>query len=273
MMKKLLFTFFTLFLITGCKRTNNKPTIITTIHPLYSITKAIACDDFNVVNLIPPGYSPHTYEPTPSDINNLNKANLIIFIGFELETWLYPLIKEKKCNKIEITKFLKPINKNPHLWLDPVKVIKVTKKIKENLLEIKNCQQIKDRTNLLIDSLKSLDKKIKKQINSLKTRSYIVYHPAFYYFAKRYGLKEFTITKSPNKRLTPVDMKRISNIIKKENIKVIFTEEQNPSEVPYTIASDYGLKVYKLDPIGKNGEAYIELIEKNLKIIVKALNE
>ena len=117
MQRKLLLIFLTIFLIVNCKKeNNNKPTIVTTIYPLYSITKELADNDFNVINLIPPGTSPHIYEPTPSDMSNLNKANLVIFVGYNLETWLYEVIQETKSKKLEITNV--KIKKNDTLFMD-----------------------------------------------------------------------------------------------------------------------------------------------------------
>ncbi len=268
---------FSILSIFSCKREErSKSIIITSIYPLYTITDFIVDDQVEVVNLIPPGVSPHTYELSPEDMLLISKAKIIIYMGEGLETWLRSAINESKARKVALTDYFILDNNNPHIWLDPVytkRMVEIIEKEIEKSIKGINLSKIQRRKEILIDSLDRLHREIEEELKYVKRRAYMAYHPAFHYFAKRYNLKEYVISESPSKKLSPGDMQRAGEIIRKYDIKVIFTEKQNPSNVPYILARDYGIKVLKLDPIGEKDKTYFEILRENLNTFKKGLNE
>ena len=152
-------------------------------------------------------------------------------------------------------------------------MVEIIEKEIEKSIKGVNLSKIRRRKEILIDSLNILHREIEEELKYVKRRAYMAYHPAFHYFAKRYNLKEYVISESPSKKLSPGDMQRAGEIIRKYDIKVIFTEKQNPSNVPYILARDYGIKVLKLDPIGEKDKTYFEILRENLNTFIKGLNE
>ena len=82
------------FFLVGCgsdaKRANSdsKITVYTSFYPMYDFTKKVGGDRVNVVNLVPPGMEPHDWEPAPTDIANLDKANMLVYSGAGMEHWV-----------------------------------------------------------------------------------------------------------------------------------------------------------------------------------------
>lgn len=264
---------------------NNPKTIVTTIYPYYLLTKEIVKDKFDVVLFIPPNSSPHTFSPKPNDIIKLNQSNLIIANGLSLEENLKSKLKYYKDKVIYCSNFLieanllSPVNdKNPHIWLDPIFITEIAKGITSKIIEIdpKNKQYYLKNLELVTKNILNTFNYIENQRKKINKKIYIItLHNSFKYFAKRFNIViAGVVESSPGKEPGIKELIALGDIIKKYQIKTIFSEPQlNPKPVK-VLSKEYNLKIYNLDPIGYslNIKKIEQLYLYNWDIIFKSLN-
>ena len=117
----------------------------------------------------------------------------------------------------------------------------------------------------LMNDLLAFDESAKESLAGLKNRKFVVYHPAWGYFAAHYDLEQISIERS-GKEPKIDEMASTLKMIKDENIKVIFADPNRSQKSAQILASQTGAKVELLDPLGYN-------ILENLKIAVGAIKD
>lgn len=271
--------------------------VVSTIFPLKDIAKNIGGDLIEVINLLPSGSSPHTFEPTPKQIKELKDAEICIRIGLGADFWLDKIIKSAGSGKMtvitagDLVDLIKSEEEeehdthehehgeyNPHIWLDPLNVIEISKKITDVLSGKLSSEKeyFQKRLKNYISQLEELNGDIKKKVSAFSQKEFIAMHAAWVYFAKRYGLKQAgIITESPGKEPTPQYVSNLVKKIKSLNTNTIFAEYQLNPKLAESIAKETGTKVLKLDPLGdENSEdrcTYIKLLKYNADIFEKGL--
>jgi len=276
-----IFLILTALIFSGCgKGEVKRKAVSATIFPLYDFVRNIVDGTDIEVNLIvPPGESPHTFSLTPEEVKKIEGSRIVFYNDFGLDEWIISSAKSIGVEKlVNVNKTLTPINGNPHFWLSIPYAIKECETIKDSLIEEfpEYRETFEKNFNTYKEKLLSLHERIKKSIDKLKEKRIITYHPAYLYFAKEYGLKVvYVIEKSPGKEPTPREIAEIEDIIKNENIKVLFIEPQLSSSVVDGIVSDTGVKVFTLDPLGgtPDRDSYLKLMNYNLNTILEALGE
>jgi ABC-type Zn uptake system ZnuABC Zn-binding protein ZnuA len=266
-----------------------KLSVVVSIAPLYNITRAIAGDRADIIMLVPPGASEHTYSPKPAQVEAMANADIFIRIGAGMEFWADKMIaaaESKKLKVLTLTQGVKLIAGadedekagNPHIWLDPVLAKDMAAKIKGIL-----CAVDADGTKTYAGNLKVFDSKadkldvlLKKEIKKFRVKDLVSMHPAWVYFEKRYGLNEVGVIEMiPGKEPSPNDIKDIINSVKKYSIKAVFAEPQLPRKAADVIASEAGVKVVILDPLGAvrdTPDGYFDFIMKNFYSMKEAMN-
>jgi len=271
----------TVGLFTGCgKKETLKLKVAVTIYPFYDAVQAISGGLVDVVVIVPPGSSPHTYSLTPQDIKNLEGVTVIFENGFGLEEFLKPVMSSLNARVVNVSEPLKDVVEkhegNPHLWLNPEYFIKQSEVIKNTLIEIDPAHKDTYEKNFETYKSQILTKasELKEKLNTLQNRNVITFHDAFPYFAEYFGLNILaSIEPDPNKMPTPKQIIEIENLTKKYNVKVVFKEPELSSDIYKSIIEDTGVKVIDLMPLG-DGEkikTYIELMEYNVDTIYDAL--
>jgi len=260
---------------------NAKMLIVTTTVPLANITKSIAKDSAEIIPLIPPGTSPHTFYPTPETVKRTNTADLFIMNGAGLDFWAKKLVNKNK-HSLTMSSFV-PLIKgedgkgyNPHIWLSVSNVKILATIIDSALCSIDPADSVYYNHNklLFVKRLDSLDIAIKKRLAPHKNRYIVLFHPSLIYFDREYGIKEVAIIeKSPGKEPTPREIMNIIGKVRKYKIKVLFAEPQLNSKAVKVIASETGAKLDYIDPIGNLNEDYINFLNSNFIKIEKSFNE
>ena len=274
----------------------DKIKVVATIAPLADFARQVGGDKVEVTLLLPPGASPHTYEPTPKVVRELSQASLFLKIGSGLEFWADRLLKAAPANirtvdssaGVDLIKGLphdhghahqkrdEQANTDPHIWLDPLICTQIITKIETALSRIDPSGALYYKKNAAVyqEKLRELDKEISGRTKLFRTREYVTFHSAWNYFSRRYGLKvAAVIEESPGKEPAPRHVKKIIEILKSLNTRVIFAEPQFSPKIAETIAGEAGAKVLFLDPEGgqKGRETYIEMMKYNLAVMEKAL--
>ncbi|WMY95416.1 MAG: zinc ABC transporter substrate-binding protein ZnuA [Arsenophonus sp.] len=279
---------------------NVKANVVTSIRPLGFIASAITHNVTDVEILLPDTVSPHHYFLKPSDIKKIKKADLFVWIGPDMESFLRKLLinfPNKKritlMEELDIKKILLKNNNIPllknksfynsnfyfsednihstynvHIWLSP-DVARITAKIIYDrliLLYPKYQNQLNLNLHKFYLDLKETDKYIANMLRSVVDKEYFVFHDAYNYFEKHYHLSSlgyFTI----NPIIQPGAKKlyQIRRILTQKNAMCIFLEPQFKANVITTVIKDMDVKMGILDPLGSSitlsKNSYVEFLK------------
>lgn len=286
---KHLISFVLAFLLAGVVPSYaEKIKVIASIAPLADFARQVGGEKVDVRLLLPPGASPHTYEPTPRAIQDISDARAFIKIGAGLEFWSEKIIKAAANRTLIIVDSSEGVSllrdphshghrsADPHIWLDPVIAGDIIIKIENAFIRAdpRNAEHYRLNALQYREKLSELDADISRRVKKLKTKEYVTFHPAWNYFSKRYGLRvAAVIEESPGKEPSAKHMQKIINKINAIGKKVVFVEPQFNPKIAEVIAKESGAKVVYLDPIGgqKGRETYLDMMKYNIAAIAKAM--
>ncbi|MFC2146896.1 metal ABC transporter solute-binding protein, Zn/Mn family, partial [Acidobacteriota bacterium] len=159
---------------------------------------------------------------------------------------------------------------NPHIWLSPHAVKIQAKHILDAVLEIdkQNREFYKENYRLFLLDIDRLDREIKALLEKCTGKKFMVFHPAWSYFARDYGLEQLPI-ELEGKAPSPADMKKIIDIARKENIRIIFVQEQFDTNSARAVAAEIGGRVVKIDPLALDWLANMKKIAQTLSDTLK----
>ena len=158
---------------------------------------------------------------------------------------------------------------DPHIWLSPQNAIIMVQNIAEGLIQIDpaNAAYYRQNRDAYIQQLEQLDRDIEDGLSAVTTRVFMVFHPAFGYFASEYDLTMLPI-EDEGKEPTPAGLHRLIEQAKEHNIKVVFAEPQFNQQSAEVIAGEIGGRVVLIDPLA---EDYIENLRALLTEMAKAM--
>jgi zinc transport system substrate-binding protein len=251
------------------------PKVAVTIYPFYDIAKEIIGDKFEIILIAPPGSEPHNFELRPQDILKLKGTKIIFANGFIIDNWIKNLTNNLKSAKIiPLYENIDLIDEDPHFWLSLENMKKVAQKITQEMqnLDPKNKNYYQKNLENVLDKLNKLLQFAQNKSRNFSSRHIITQHNAFQYFAKELNLNIVGFAEGPNRELTPLELQKLIDSIKKLNIKIIFKESQEESNIIKTLAKELNLKIYELDPIeGKSNLDYFQAYKKNIETLSQAL--
>ena len=268
-MTKYIFVFVVLFVHNLYANLN----IVVSIVPQKSLVEAIGGRYVTATVMVKPGSSPHTYEPKPSQMKDISNADLYFSIGVEFEqSWLNKFKNQNKNLIIyDMGKNVTKINHNPHIWTTPQNI----KILSKNILDILVLKDIKHKDSFVVNykklvlKLDKLDSTIKDILKQTKKGAkFMVFHPAWGYFAKQYGLVQLPI-EIDGKEPKPKAIIKLINIAKKQNIKAIFTQPEFSKKVATTIANQLGIKVIQTSPMNPKWDENLIKLSKAIAGIAK----
>ena len=294
----------------GCQQSapeaGPKVQAVATIFSYYDALRTIGGDDVNSVIILPPGQSPHEFEPTIKDRAFAQQARLIVKNGLNIDRWMDKLaagndralvidvgelVKKQgvaplQTQEISVTD-TKPGAKreeedtsagNPHIWLDPRVQAMAAAAIRDALIEIDGPHKAgyTQRAAAYLDQLRKLDQDFQEAAAHFKQKNFIGFHSAYAYLARRYGLDQVAaIEELPGEGPTLAQTVNIIKLIKKDNIKVIFTENAFPAKAADMIVRETGVTTGVLQPLetyDDTQQTYVGLMRENLESLKKALN-
>lgn len=273
----------------GCNLNNEEPVekkasetsktiVAVSIVPEKTFVKAVCGDLADVVVMVPPGNSPENYEPTPKEMEKFSQAKLYFSIGVPTES-ANILPKAEKINNMKIIKLqdevaevydeveIAPGQRDPHIWLSPkrakVMVNVIAKEMGE--LDSKHKEKYEENAKAYIAQLDTLDQDIQKTLQDITNRNFIVFHPAFGYFANDYSLNMYALEQH-GKEATPERLQEMIELAKSEKIKAIFYQAEISSKQAQSFAEEVGGKTVQLEPLASN---YIENLKNMVETIVE----
>ncbi len=272
----------------------DQPKVVSTSTIIADLTEQIAGDEIDHQGILQPGADPHVYEPVPQDSIALEKADLILYNGYNLEPGLIKLMKAASTSgkKVAVGEVVKPlafqvqgqIQPDPHVWGTAKNAILMVNKIRDELILLSpENQSIFDKnTEKLTQDLIKLDRWIQQQIATIppNQRKLVTTHDAFQYYANAYGLEVIgtLIGISTEEQPSAKTVKDLATSIQKAGVPAIFAETTINPKLITTVADESGVKLAPeqlySDSIGVRGseaDTYIKMLVKNTKTIVEAL--
>lgn len=275
--------------------TKTKPNVVATSTIIADLTAEVSEDEIQLKSILQPGADPHVYEPVPADSVALEKANLILYNGYNLEPGLIKLMNAAgiKARKLAVGEKAKPLQlekskgeivPDPHVWGDVKNVIEMVNAIRDGLIELAPEDQEKFTQNAaqLTNELKQLDTWINQQIATIpaEKRKLVTSHDAFQYYARAYNIPVTgtLIGISTEEQPSAQTVRQLVESIKTTGVPAIFAETTiNPALIK-TVAQEAGIKLApqqlysdSIGAPGSDGDSYIKMMVANTKAIVQAL--
>ena len=276
-MKKQSLTIYLSFLflfLTVTSAQAKKLYIVTTTTDIASITKEIGGDFVSVDSIAKGSQDPHYIQAKPSYMVKLNRADLLIYQGLQLEIgWLHLLIKGARNSKVgplqpghlDLSSVIQPLEiplgdldrsmghvhpqGNPHYNLSPSNAIKMANAITDQLILLDQDNEITYRKNLNEFVLKVNDRlsNWKSRLNKILNKKVVVFHRTWIYLFSEFGINQLgTIEKLPGVPPTPMHLAKIKNLIEQNNVRVIIQASYYDSEFSNLLSEKTGAKTVVL---------------------------
>lgn len=254
-----------------------KPIVAVSIVPEQTFVEAVCGDLAEVITMVPPGGNPENYEPTPAQMEKFSKASLYFAIGVQTEqASILPNIGDVKLISLQEEvaavypdRLFASGERDPHIWLSPKRVIVMIDVIAQEMcgLDPDHADTYLANADAYIAKLRELDQSILASLEEVTTKKFIVYHPAFGYFADDYGLTMYALEEE-GKESTAKHLQEMIDLAKAENIKVIFYQEEIDSSQSEAFAEEIGGVTMQLSPLASD---YIDSLQAMAEKFVEVL--
>jgi zinc transport system substrate-binding protein len=276
---------------------------VTSLFPLYDFARAVGGEKARVVLLLPPGVEPHSFEPTPRDILEVNRADIFVYTGSSMEPWAVSIIEGADRRKLVVVDSSRGVAfqreqkgapsedepsagpeagnsrkelMDPHIWLDLDNAQKMVDNILAGFIEKDPVDKgfFEQNAALYKSRLRRLDEQFRESLGQCKTRLFVHGgHYAFNYLAKRYALTYVSAYGfSPDAEPSPKHLSDMIQVIRRHNTKYIFYEELIQPRVAETLSRETGAKLLALNgghnvtaEEMKRGVTFISLLEQDLQ--------
>jgi zinc/manganese transport system substrate-binding protein/zinc transport system substrate-binding protein/manganese/iron transport system substrate-binding protein len=263
--------------------------VVVTIPVLKDFADRIGGPHVRVVSLLSGRENEHTYSPKPSDLAAVRRAKVVIQIGLGLEVWVGSLIRNAGAEGVLIVTTSDGVERiagpaehghaggNPHIWLDPENAQQMVRQIARALSKADPGHAADYRVNedRYLHELRGLEDDLLVQLEPVADRRIVVHHPAWPYFANRFGFHVAgeIVTQSgaePSAR----HLQALAKMIREERIRVIVSEPQLNQKLPRILAQESGARVVVLTamPGGVPGtDSYLDMLRYNVMQLAQAL--
>ncbi len=280
------------------------PAVVVSIKPLHSLVAGVMRGVASPLLLVKGGGSPHGYVLRPSEARALSKAQLVIWVGEDLESFLQKPLASfgQSDHQLKLSEQLQDYllmkrqggswgehlhthshqeeSADFHLWLDPALAKQIVVLTGDRLSEIDpaHASLYRSNTAALIKKLDRLDHSLRGQLEPVKDVPYVVFHEAYQYFESAYGLNAVgAITIDPERQPGVKRIKEIRHKIKQLGARCVFSEPQFKSRLVATVIEGTDARTGVLDPLGADlpaGEdAYFQLMSRLAENLVAGLSQ
>lgn len=307
-MRKISFILLFIFILTACgtnntSGSNDRLLIYTSIYPLQYVVSEIAGDQATAESIFPPGVDAHTYEPTSREITALADGDAFIYIGAGMEGFAETMAEALKSQPIQFVEIgeNKQLFSNdtttdddhehdhehtsdydPHIWLDPIRMIQVAEMVTEQLSELQPDSQEYFLENLshFTEEMIVLDEQFSSTLADKEQKEILVSHAAYGYWELRYGIEQIPISGlSSSDEPSQKELASIAKLAEEKNLKHVIFDQVGTNRIA-SILQDHikaealyihNLEVLTEDDIAAN-EDYHSIMKKNLDALDKATN-
>jgi ABC-type Zn uptake system ZnuABC Zn-binding protein ZnuA len=272
--------------------------VVVTLPVLKDLAEQVGGAHVRVTSLISGFENEHTYSPKPSDLVAVRSAKVLLQVGLGLEIWVTALIKNSGNDRLKIVTTSKGIalirdhetpgqahqafsgnasGGNPHVWLDPENAKIMMRHITEALIQLDPAHAADFLNNqaAYLRKLDSLQAELIQRLKRLPDRRLVVYHPAWPYFARRFGFE--VVGEIVSQAGTEPSARRLQELIgriRKDHLRVIVSEPQVNPRIPEVLARESGAHVVVLTSLPgalAGTETYLDMLRYNVLQLAQAL--
>ena len=265
----------------GASTPESRRTIVAAFYPLAWVASQVAGPQVHVVDLTPAGAEPHDLEPTPRDVEWIDEAQLVLYLGDGFQPAVERAVASRHGPSVDLLAgqqlLVGPSEgggeaQDPHVWLDPTRLAAMATDVGRRLGRPQAAAR-------LVARLRALDRELAAGLSSCRRREIVTSHAAFGYFARRYRLDQVALSGlSPEAEPSPQDLERLVREVKHTRATTVFTETLVSPRIADTIAREAGVRTAVLDPLEgltsqeqAAGEDYVSVMRANLRTLRKAL--
>lgn len=280
-----------------CHPSIGAPKVAVTIKPIHALVAGIMQGVGEPQLLLPDGASPHTFQLKPSTLKQLKEAELIVWVGPELELFMVKPLEQLQprygIQTLMTLPHLQLLNQrngrewehehdddhdehshhshegqDPHMWLstENAKIIidALTSTLSQN--DAENAKIYQTNAKNLKVKINTLKNTLDKQLSPVQAIAFLVYHDGYQYFEKEFHLDGVgTMMINPHLPLSAHGVNEIRQLIKDKQVKCVFRETEFNDTMTRQYLSDMGVKVQELDPLGARIPEGPDTYEKILK--------
>jgi len=238
--------------------------VAVTIPPLAKLVEEVGGERVRVFVLIPPGADPRTYELKPGQLEMLGKVKVFVRVGsglcFENELTNRLMGNAGGVLLVNASEGIKVVGGDPHVWLSPRNAIIMVENIYRGLAEADPEGQAYYAQNKekFQEKLLELDREIVRILSKAENRRFIVYHPAWGYFARDYGLTQIPIERE-GKEPTMKSLIELVEEARKHHVKLVFASPEFNPKVAELVAREIEGRTVYLSPLDQN---YVENLRR-----------
>jgi ABC-type Zn uptake system ZnuABC Zn-binding protein ZnuA len=266
--------------------------IVVTVHPLALLLDEIGGERVAIHVLVPPGASPHSFEPKPSDLVRVSRADAFLHVGGGLDDWaarLFATAREDR-QSMAVSSLLGLVGRknvsdpshdhehhhqlddDPHIWLDPILVREEIVPALTALLirhDPSGAAYYQNRAARFRNRLGLLDREIRRLLGT-GPRHYVAFHNAWRHFAARYGLEEIGVVQEmAGKEPTPRELGNLVRSARRAGAGAILVEPQLSPRLARTLSAEFGGTTVLVDPLGhprdRERSTYLGLLRFNAR--------
>ena len=274
------------------------PSVFVTVKPLHALVAAVMADVGRPFLLIAGGGSPHFLALKPSAARRLAGADLVVWIGDALETFMRrPIAALAADTAIVEVQSLPGLIRwpardlgdwqagrggdgiDPHLWLDPRNAARIVAHLAIVLGEIDpaNAGRYNGNARATAARLDDLDRSLQARLAPIRQQPFVLFHDGYQYFERRYGLAPIgAVSLTPDRRSGARHLLALRRRIVETGARCLFTEPQFPPALAKRLAEGSALRIAQLDPLGAElapgAESYFRLMENLARDLVACLS-
>jgi len=282
-------------IVAGCGREavrdqgNGKLQVIASFYPVAEAAGRVAGARAEITNLTPAGTEPHDIELTPDQVDQLQDADLVLYLGGGFQPAIEKVVARRDRASVDLLEAL-PLEKgaaeegetsDPHFWLDPALMERAVERIQRAVGDARPGDRAEIERNAAAyrGELRELDARYKTTLSTCRRRDLVTSHAAFHYLATRYGLSQEPIAGlSPETEPDPKRLAELTDLVRRRNATTVFYETLVSREVAETLARETGTRTAVLNPLegltseqeGK-GASYVSVMDENLAALKDAL--
>jgi zinc transport system substrate-binding protein len=270
----------------GCGGTDDRgelPTVVAAFYPLAYAAERVAGPDVEVKNLTPVGAEPHDLELTPRDVEELDAAEHVFYLGGAFMPALEDAVKDNR-HAVDLLAGQRlerstahghrdeESEPDPHVWLDPLRYARIVSRIGDVLGR-------PEAAHKLVAQLRRLDREFQAGLQTCERREIVTSHAAFGYLARRYGLEQVALTGvSPEAEPGPRALQGLADEVERAGATTVFFETLVSPRLAETVAREAGASTAVLDPLegltpeaAERGADYFSVMRENLAALRQAL--
>lgn len=268
-------------------RSGDGPRFVTTIPPFEMILAPVVEGRGRVDRLLEPGASPHTYDPTPSDLRSVATASTLIYGDDHLDGWAADLASD---SRIALAGLVPPDARlqfddghghgtgtmDPHFWTDPQAVRALLPALADTLcaIDAHGCSTYQANADSFASALTALDARVETIMEPVRDTPVLLAQPFFRYFLHRYELRLVGVVEPrPGAEPTPGELHRLVQNARASGARFILTQRSLSERTARAVAESSALPLVTLDLLGgtEGRASYGQLLLANARILRDAL--